>query len=37
MPKKGQTSEKKNIFFVWNKYQSVTHVSTCIFKKVLGL
>ena len=31
MPKKGQKNEK-NIFFVLNKYQSVTHVSTCIFQ-----
>ena len=32
MPKKGSTKWKKNIFFVLNKYQSVTHVSTCIFQ-----
>ena len=25
---------KKNIFFVLNKYQNVTHVSTCIFQVV---
>jgi len=31
MPKKGSKKRKKNIFFVLNKYQSVTHVSTCIF------
>ena len=28
---------KKNIFFVLNKYQNVTHVSTCIFQVVLDL
>jgi len=31
MHKKGLKNEKK-IFFVLNKYQSVTHVSTCIFQ-----
>ena len=31
MPKKVQKN-KKNIFFVLNKYQSVTHVSTSIFQ-----
>ena len=30
MPKKGSKSEKE--FFVLNKYQSVTHVSTWIFQ-----
>ena len=32
MPKKVQKNEKR-IFFVLNKYQSVTHVSTSIFQK----
>ena len=31
MPKKVLKNEKK-YFFVSNKYQSVTHVSTCIFQ-----
>ena len=31
MPKKGSKNEEKKIFFFENKYQSVTHVSTCIF------
>ena len=31
MPKKGKKNEKK-IFFVSNKYESVAHVSTCIFQ-----
>ena len=30
-PKKGSKNEKK-IFFVLNKYQTVSHVSTCIFQ-----
>ena len=32
MHKKGQKIEKKIFFFVLNKYQSVTHVTTCIFQ-----
>ena len=32
MPKKGKKSEEKNIYFGLNKYQSVTHFSTCIFQ-----
>jgi len=32
MPKKGQKNEEKKIFFVSNKYESVAHVSTCIFQ-----
>ena len=33
MPKKGQISEKNNTFcFVLNNYQSVTHVSICIYQ-----
>ena len=31
MPKKGPTNEKKK-FFVLNKYQNVTHISTFIFQ-----
>ena len=31
MPKKGLKNEK-NLVFVLNKYQSVTHVSTCSFQ-----
>ena len=32
MPKKESKKWKKIFFFVLNKYQSVTHVSTCIFQ-----
>ena len=32
MPKKGSKNEKKYFLFVLNKYQSVPHVSTSIFK-----
>jgi len=33
MPKKGLKNQKKNIFFVLNKYQSVTNVCTLHFSR----
>jgi len=34
MPKKVKKMKKKIFFFEINKYQSVTHVSTCIFQRL---